>query len=158
MEEVETLSEDELNEFVGSLKRRAGAALAGFKRGRQVKKWEKYKGNLAAKLEQLAKMYEDSKSKIEGDLKRNKDLAAFADAFTPFKNTFNAIDTHINALKTAAGTVKKTNPEDTPVAQNTDDAAQAGREASPDDGQNNQTQNREQTTQAANTGDNAEDD
>ena len=132
MEEVEALSEDELNEFIdaiGSMKRRAGAALAGFKRGRQVKKWEKYKGNLAAKLDQLAKMYKDSKNKIEGDLKRNKDLAAFADAFTPFKKTINNIDAHISALETAAGTVRKTDPEDTPVAQSTDDAAQAGRDA-----------------------------
>ncbi len=132
MEEVEALSEDELNEFVGaigSMKRRAGAALAGFKRSRQVKKWEKYKGNLSAKLEQLAKMYEDAKADIAGDLQKNKDLAAFANAFTPFNNTFNAIDGHIKALKTAAGTVRKTDPEDTPVAQNTDDAAQAGREA-----------------------------
>lgn len=164
VEEIEPLSEEELSELFGGMKRRFGAWKAGRARAAQVKQWEKYKGNLAAKLDQLAGMYQEATDAIAKDLSKAPELQAFANNFTPFKDTFGGIKDHINALKAAAKTVAKTNPEDTPVAGA--DAEEAGKNASPEGGQNNQqqsqtgnnNQNREQTTQAANTGDNAEDD
>ena len=63
-EELENLDEEQLEEFVGGLKRRYDAWQSGRQRKKQVQKWEAFKGNLATKLNQLAGQYEDAKGDI----------------------------------------------------------------------------------------------
>ena len=102
LEETDNLTEEELQEIFGGLKRRYKAWSSGRKHRKRVQKWEEYKGNLGTKLEQLADMYEKSKDDIFADLAKSPDLVAFAKQFEPWKEIAGGIGGHVRALRTAS--------------------------------------------------------
>jgi len=113
-EEIENLSEEEMNELFAGTRRRYGAWKAGRARKKQVKQWEAFKGNLSAKLDQLAGLYSEAYNDIMTDVGKNAALSAFAKDFAPWKNSVGGIDTHIQKLKQAATAVAQSPVEVSP--------------------------------------------
>lgn len=117
-EEMENLSEEEMNELFGGIGRRLGAWKAGRERKGKVKEWEAFKGNLGHKLNQLADMYEKAHQNHNADIEKNPKLKQFASTFEPWKKADKGVEDQVKALRTQANSVLNTpvevSPDETP--------------------------------------------
>jgi len=118
-EEIESLSEEETDGVSEGIMDRFGAWRAGRKRKKDVEQWEAFKGNLAHKLNQLAKSHQKGFTDITKDIASGGDaFKAFATTFQPWVKAVEGITAQIKGLEDAAKAVQRTpvevSPDETP--------------------------------------------
>ena len=136
-EEIESLSEEETDGVDEGIMDRFGAWRQGRKRKKQVKQWEAFKGNLGAKLDQLAKRHRAGFKSITDDVNAGGDeFKSFAARFQPWTKAIEGIEAQIKGLEDASKAVLRTpvevSPDETPGGDEEEAAPEPTRREQPD--------------------------